>query len=93
MINLIVGKKGTGKTKAIIDSANGAKVAEQGDVIFICDGARHLFDIDHSVRLVDINEYDHEDFRLFLSFINFFFVFNKYFYIYLKAQSVEKSFF
>ena len=70
MINLIVGKKGTGKTKAIIDSANGAKVAEQGDVIFICDGARHLFDIDHSVRLVDINEYDHEDFRLFLGFIN-----------------------
>lgn len=70
MINLIVGKKGTGKTKAIIESANNAKAAENGDVIFICDGARHLFDIDHSVRLVDINEYDHEDFRVFLSFIN-----------------------
>ncbi len=70
MINLIVGKKGTGKTKAIIESANNAKATEQGDVIFICNGTRHLFDINHSVRLIDINEYDHADFRLFLSFIN-----------------------
>ena len=70
MINLIVGKKGTGKTKAIIDSANNAKAIEQGDIVFICDAKRHLLSIDHSVRLVDINEYDHSTFKVFLSFIN-----------------------
>lgn len=70
MISLIVGKKGTGKTKAIIDSANNAKTTEQGDVIFICDAARHMYSIDHAVRLIDINEYDHSTFKIFLSFIN-----------------------
>ena len=70
MISLIVGKKGTGKTKAIIDSANNAKNTEHGDVIFICDAARHLYSIDHSVRLIDIQEYDHSSFKIFLSFIN-----------------------
>ena len=70
MISLIVGKKGTGKTKAIIDAANNAKNTEQGDVIFICDAQRHIYSIDHAVRLIDINEYDHSSFKIFLSFIN-----------------------
>lgn len=70
MISLIVGKKGTGKTKAIIDGANNAKTTEQGDVIFICDAHRHLYSVDHAVRLIDINEYDHSTFKIFLSFIN-----------------------
>ena len=73
-------------------------------VILMCDSRaesigkiiRFTFDkvIKGKIVVFFIRKVSHLDFYiLFLSFINFFFVFNKYFYIYLKAQSVEKSFF
>lgn len=69
MVKLIVGKKGSGKTKAMIDSINNAKVTSHGDIVFICDGVRHITDIDHKIRLIDMKEYDHETFRVFNAFI------------------------
>lgn len=70
MVNLIVGKKGTGKTKALIDGIHNSINTENGDIIFICNGDRHILDINHSIRLIDVAELDTEDFRVFKSFIN-----------------------
>ena len=53
MVKLIIGKKGTGKTKQLLDSVNQAVQTDGGHLVFINSGTRHMFDIDHNVRLVN----------------------------------------
>lgn len=70
MVKLIVGKKGSGKTKELINDVHSAIESENGNIVFICNGDRHVLDLNHNVRLIDVNEYDTEDYRVFKSFIN-----------------------
>ena len=53
MINLIPGKKGTGKTKILVDSIVKAAENATGNVVCIERGMKLTYDIPHSVRLVD----------------------------------------
>lgn len=57
MINVIVGKKGSGKTKKLIESANEAVSKSSGNVVVIEKGDTLTYDISHDVRLIDIDEY------------------------------------
>ncbi len=70
MIKLIVGKKGSGKTKAMLDAIATAVENESGDVIFICNNNRHMLEVKHSARMVDVSDADTETYRLFKSFID-----------------------
>ena len=69
MVKLIVGKKGSGKTKAMLDSVNNAVDIEHGNVVFIARENRHMFDINHGARLVDVKEGGMADFNEFRGFI------------------------
>ena len=57
MIHVIMGLKGSGKTKKLIDSINGALEHATGDVICIEYGKKLTYDINYRVRLVDSKEY------------------------------------
>ena len=57
MINVIMGLKGSGKTKKLIDSINEAVAAAQGDVVCIEYGKKLTYDVNYRVRLVDSKEY------------------------------------
>ena len=57
MINIIMGLKGSGKTKKLIDSINQAVESAQGDVVCIEYGKKLTYDVSHRVRLVDSKEY------------------------------------
>ena len=57
MVKLIAGKKGSGKTKKLIDSINQAVESAQGDVVCIEYGQKLTYDLPHRVRLVDSKEY------------------------------------
>lgn len=57
MINLIVGKKGTGKTKRLVEHANEAVKKSSGNVVVIEKGNGLTYDISHDARLVDIDSY------------------------------------
>ncbi len=70
MVRLIIGSKGTGKTKALIDGINDSINTEHGNIIFICNGDRHILDVNHSIRLIDVEKLDTADYRVFKSFIN-----------------------
>ena len=70
MIKLIVGKKGSGKTKAMLDSIATAVNSENGNVIFVCNSNRHMLEVTHAARMVDVSDADTETYRLFKSFIN-----------------------
>ena len=57
MLKLIIGVKGTGKTKVLIDMVNSARAVTKGDVVCIEKGAQLRFDIKPAVRLVNSEEY------------------------------------
>ena len=58
MIKVIYGAKGTGKTKMMIDAANGAVSAAKGHMIFITDTKRYMYDLERAIRFIDVSEYD-----------------------------------
>ena len=57
MIQVIMGLKGSGKTKRLIDSINEAVSNAQGDVVCIEYGKQLTYDINYRVRLVNSKEY------------------------------------
>lgn len=57
MLKLIIGVKGTGKTKTLINMVNGALEVTKGDVVCIEKGTKLRYDIKPSARLVDVDEY------------------------------------
>ena len=57
MINVIMGLKGSGKTKKLIDSINEAVSSASGDVVCIEYGKKLTYDVNYRVRLVDSQEY------------------------------------
>ena len=69
MIQIIHGKKGTGKTKKILDMANQAIADQKGDIVFIDDDNRYMFDLRHEVRFVNASEYGMVGPEMFLGFI------------------------
>lgn len=70
MIQIIFGKRGSGKTKRIIDLANEAIKEQKGDVLFIDDDNRYMFDLRHEIRFVNAGEYGIHGPERFMGFIN-----------------------
>lgn len=59
MIQVILGSKGSGKTKRLLDMTNDALKAEHGNgtIIFIDDDKRYMYDLRHEIRFVDAGNY------------------------------------
>ena len=57
MINVIMGLKGSGKTKKLIEAINTAVANANGDVVCIEYGRKLTYDLSYKVRLVDSKEY------------------------------------
>ena len=57
MIKLIIGKKGSGKTKTLIELVNTALNSTKGSVVCIEKGDKLKFDIKYQCRLIDTEEY------------------------------------
>ena len=57
MIRVILGDKGSGKTKRLIDITNDALKTEHGNILFIDDDKRYMYDLRHEIRFVDASEY------------------------------------
>jgi len=70
MINILIGPKGTGKTKVFIDMVNKAKETEKGNVVCITKGDRHTFDISSSIRLVNTDDFEIDNINEFYGFMS-----------------------
>lgn len=57
MIKLLIGVKGTGKTKMLIAQANAAQEATKGNVVCIEKGTKLRYDINYQVRLINTDDY------------------------------------
>lgn len=69
MIRVILGEKGTGKTKMLLDSMHAAVESEKGCVVFINNGGQHMLDVSHRIRLVDSSEFAIETYAEFYGLI------------------------
>lgn len=59
MVKLLVGHKGTGKTKQMIDLANDTIESSKGSVIFINKNSRLMYDLKYRIRVVCMEDYEH----------------------------------
>ncbi len=69
MLKLIIGIKGTGKTKTLINLVNGALEVTKGDVVCIEKGVKLRYDIKPTARLVDVEEYTISDAKALYGFV------------------------
>ena len=58
MIKVIVGEKGSGKTKALLDSVHAAMEKDMGSVVFINNNKRHVLDLNYKIRMIDTSEFE-----------------------------------
>ena len=70
MVTLLIGKKGTGKTKKLIERANAAVKASAGNVVVIEKGAKLTYDVTHKARLIDTEQYNITGYDMLYGFIS-----------------------
>ena len=70
MIHVIMGLKGSGKTKKLLDSIQSAVAEARGDVVCIEYGKKLTYDVTYKVRLVDSKEYGINSSEMLKGFIS-----------------------
>ena len=69
MVQLIVGNKGKGKTKVILDKVNSEVVDKSGNVVYLDKSTEHMFELNNKVRLIDVSEYGLTNSDQFIGFV------------------------
>ena len=57
MVQFIVGNKGKGKTKHLLDKVNTEIKDAQGNVVYLDKSTKHMFELNNKIRLIDVPEY------------------------------------
>ena len=69
MVQLIVGKKGKGKTKQLLDKVNTEVKEVSGNIVYLDKSTKHMFELNNKVRLIDVCEFMVENSSEFIGFI------------------------
>ena len=69
MIKLVLGSKGKGKTKYMIDTANAEAKESDGLVIYIDKNSEHMFQLDRQIILINVKEYPVNDLDALMGFL------------------------
>ena len=70
MVQLIVGKKGKGKTKHLLDKVNAEVKSVDGSIVYLDKSTKHMYELNNKVRLIDVSDYMVENTDAFLGFIS-----------------------
>ena len=70
MVELIVGKKGKGKTKVLLDRVNGAVKEANGSIVYLDKSTKHMYELNNKVRLIDVSSYPLKNADEFVGFIS-----------------------
>ena len=57
MVQLIVGKKGKGKTKQLLDKVNTEVKSIAGNVVYLDKSTKHMFELNNKIRLINVSDY------------------------------------
>lgn len=70
MVQLIVGNKGKGKTKHLLDKVNAQVLEATGNIVYLDKNTKHMYELNNKVRLINVSDYminSSEEFVGFLS--------------------------
>ena len=70
MVQLIVGKKGKGKTKCLLDKVNSEVKNILGNVVYLDKSTQHMFELNNKVRLICVPDYGVDNADQFLGFVS-----------------------
>ena len=70
MVQLIVGEKGKGKTKHLLDKVNSEIKTIPGNIVYLDKSTKHMYELNNKVRLIDVSQYMIESNAEFLGFIS-----------------------
>ena len=70
MVQLIVGRKGKGKTKQLLDKVNGEIKGISGNIVYLDKSTKHMFELNNKVRLIDVSQFIIENSNEFLGFVS-----------------------
>ena len=70
MIQAVVGGKGTGKTKTLVNMANKALDETKGEIVFISGERRRMIELNHRIRLIQLRDFDIKDMDVFYGFLS-----------------------
>ena len=57
MVQLIVGKKGKGKTKHLLDKVNTEVQNVSGNIVYLDKSTKHMYELNNKIRLIDVSSY------------------------------------
>lgn len=69
MVKLILGAKGAGKTKWLINGANDDIKSGNGNITFLDVEDEHIFSLDTNVRLINLSDYSINTIEKFYGFL------------------------
>ena len=69
MVQLILGKKGKGKTKIILDMVNKEVNDAKGNIVYLDKSMGHMYELNNKVRLINVLEYEIANADEFIGFI------------------------
>ena len=69
MVQLIVGKKGKGKTKELLNKVNDQVKNVSGSVVYLDKSTKHMYELNNKVRLINVPDYLISSSQEFLGFI------------------------
>lgn len=69
MVQLIVGVKGKGKTKVLLDKVNAQIQTAEGNIVYLDKSTKHMYELNNKIRLIDVSDYMIDNADAFLGFI------------------------
>ena len=69
MVELIVGRKGKGKTKVLLDKVNGAIRNVNDSIVYLDKSTKHMYELNNKVRLIDVSVYPIKNADEFVGFV------------------------
>ncbi len=69
MVQLIVGNKGKGKTKHLLEKVNSEVKAVEGNVVYLDKTTKHMYELNNKVRLINVYDYLLESADSFIGFV------------------------
>ena len=69
MVQMIIGKKGKGKTKQLLDRVNTSTKTANGNIVYIDKSSKHMLELNNKIRLIDASGYGLKNSDEFIGFI------------------------
>ena len=69
MVKIIAGEKGKGKTKHLLEKANAAVLAANGNIVYLDKSQKHMYELSNKVRLVNVMDFPITNCSEFMGFI------------------------